>query len=268
MALYGFTGSANPDLLATAGNLLAHRGATQTTGNLGGHFVESSPQVSIAWSGTLRPKPPSLTDLYHQHGMAFAEQLAGEFVMAVQDADALYLIRDPAGARTCCYGRLGQRWHVAAEPKGIWQLSGFSRRLRPAAVAQYFTYSFVPGDGTMLENLWEVPAGHFIRLRHGQPPEQVRYFSYDLQPSPELDGSASPAERFRQLMEQETARRLQDAEEPVVFLSGGLDSSIVTAETGAAKFSACEDVRHPLRPPVLQRTGVCPSGCGSLRNGS
>jgi len=230
VALYGFTGSQAPKLLKAIGVSLAHRGATQTTGNLGGHTVEEDQRVSIAWSGTLRPQPDSLLQSYRDHGIGFVSQLDGEFVIAVQDRGSLYLIRDAAGARACCYGRHGSRWHIAAEPKGIWQLPGFSRRIRPAAVAQYFTYSFIPGNGTMLEDIWELPAGHYVRLMSGHQAELHRWFDPDSVPSLVDATPCDASQRFRNLLEHEVSLRLSKADQPVVFLSGGLDSSIVTAE--------------------------------------
>ena len=50
------------------------------------------------------------------------------------------------------------------EPKAIWGVPGFPRRLRAAALAQYLTFSFVPGEGTMLEDIFELPV--FIRNRN------------------------------------------------------------------------------------------------------
>jgi asparagine synthase (glutamine-hydrolysing) len=240
VALYGFTGSRDPESLKAISVSLAHRGATQTAGNLGGHTVEADQRVSIAWSGTLRPHPGSLLQSYRDHGIAFVKQLNGEFVIATQDGESLYLIRDAAGARTCCYGRHGSRWYVAAEPKGIWQLPGFSRRIRPAAVAQYFTYSFIPGSGTMLEDIWELPAGHYVHLRNGEPAELQRWFDGDSGSRSANTTEGDVPQRFRSLLEHEVASRLPETDQPVVFLSGGLDSSIVTAEVARQS-------RHPVR---------------------
>jgi len=230
VSLYGFTGPQDSKLLKTMSSSLAHRGATQATANLGGHFVEEGPNVSIAWSGTLRPHPGSLLQCYQDHGIAFVRHLNGEFVIAVQDGESLYVARDAAGARTCCYGHHGDRWHIAAEPKGIWQLPGFSRRIRPAAVAQYFTYSFIPGNGTMLEDIWELPAGHYVHLKSGKSSDLRCWFDKASPPS-FLETTPNDApQRFRNLLQHEVSLRLSETDQPVVFLSGGLDSSVVTAE--------------------------------------
>ena len=41
--------------------------------------------------------------------------------------------------------RWKKRFFFASEPKGIWSLPGFSRRLEPNSVAKYLTFSFVLG---------------------------------------------------------------------------------------------------------------------------
>lgn len=238
MAIWGCTGKPDHSILDSLQQLLQHRGATQDAGNVGGHFVDSytvtdkppSRPVTVAWSGTIRSGTDDLARDYARDGIRFANELRGEFVLLVCDGQELYLVRDPAGARTAYFGRHGRHWVVAAEPKGIWGLPGFSRRLRPAAVAQYFTYSFIPGTDTMLEDLWEVPPGHYVHLRDNQPPTIQRYFDFPLAPEQADDSVEVWASEFRTTLEQHIAERLLEVDRPAIFLSGGLDSSIITAE--------------------------------------
>ena len=146
MPLLGTTGIADEALLRTIQRTLAHRGKTEVIGAVGGHTVEHEGDVTLAWSGNIRAGRTSLIASYLRNGIEFVRDLDGEFVITIRDHQSLYLVRDAAGARTAYFGRLGKRWCVAAEPKGIWNLPGFERRIRPGAVAQYFTYSFIPGS--------------------------------------------------------------------------------------------------------------------------
>lgn len=231
MALFGISGAVDESLLSTMRRTLAHRGSTSIADCLGGNQVESDGSITVAWSGTLRCDDSSLLTEYRSHGIDFVKKLQGQYIIAIRDGNSLYLIRDGAGARTAYFGKLGSRWCIAAEPKGIWSLPGFSRRIRPAAIAQYFTYSFIPGVGTMLEDLWEVPAGHYVHLREGHEPQLIRHFDYALNDDREWNlPMAEWPRRFRELLEQDVASRLQHIEQPAIFLSGGLDSSLITAE--------------------------------------
>jgi asparagine synthase (glutamine-hydrolysing) len=211
---------------------LTHRGPVIASDTLAATHLERNSGLTLGWSGRLIDGPCSLLEAYHRNGIAFIDALNGSFVIAIQDHDTLHVIRDPAGGRTVFYGRLGGRWLIAVEPKGIWSAPGFSRRMRPAAVAQYFAFSFVPGSGTMLEDLWELPAGHRVELRAGAEPRLIRHFAFEHLDSQTVPIENSP-QHFRALLEKEVACRMAGGSAPAVLLSGGLDSSVVTAELAA-----------------------------------
>lgn len=168
---------------------------------------------------------------YRRVGRACFERLRGAFVLARLTPREVLLVRDPGGARTLYYGRHEGRLLFAVEPKGVLAAPDFPRRLRPAAIAQYLTFSFIPGERTMLEDLYELPAGHVLQcaLPDGEPTLH-RYFHFE-HAERELDLEEDHwVERFKQLHASAVAER-DPGEEPIaVFLSGGLDSSAVVAE--------------------------------------
>ena len=53
---------------------------------------------------------------------------------------------------------------AAVEPKGVLAIPGFPRRLDPGALAQFLTFSFVPGERTSLADVHEIPAGHRLEI--------------------------------------------------------------------------------------------------------
>lgn len=220
----------------------------------------------------------SLLDAYQRGGLQFITDLQGDFVLAVHDGPRVHLVRDGSGARTIYYGRHGGRWLYGTEPKALWLAPGFSRRLRPAALAQYLTFSFVPGTGTMLEDIFELPAGHAVSLAPGSEPRLWRYFACEDEAEPyEHEHKQGPhkehgavesywVQRFRQEFGRAVAERLP-ADQPVaVFLSGGLDSSVVTAEvarqavqkvqTFALHFGAEYPHELPYAAAVAKRCGT------------
>jgi asparagine synthase (glutamine-hydrolysing) len=174
-----------------------------------------------------------LTD-YRDRGPAAIDELEGAFALAILDGDRLQVARDAAGVFTAYYGRVGDRWFIATEPKAITTAPGFSPRVRPAVIAQYLSFSFVPDHGTMLEDLFEVPAGHCVTLRSGSQPKRTRYFCFETEEhQPDVDDQRPESHWIsatRRTIEQAVAERLPRGEPVGVFLSGGLDSSIVTAE--------------------------------------
>ena len=238
MPVFATTGSDHATQLSTSQRLglvkrlLEHRGETEIKGSVGGQNTIADASVSMAWSGTIRCEPSKLLVDFNQKGIDFLNDLDGEFAIVISTNDALYVARDPAGARTAYYGQHNGNWYVAAEPKGIWGLPGFSRRIRRGAIAQYLTYSYIPGSDTMLEGIQEVLPGHWVCLQDGCDPKVVRYFQY-----PEYRRDENEridfrywSDKFQTLLSKEVALRLSPLSSPTLFLSGGLDSSIVAAE--------------------------------------
>ncbi len=274
-AIFGFSGKPAPDLVARMAAQLAHRGRPRRSVSLargtlayapdpvgvatrkGWAGLVSEEQRVLAFAGFLTQQPAGLEPLdsllpgvpplnlllraFHREGPKMLERLRGAFVLALLDGETLYLARDGAGARTLYYTVHEGRTFFAIEPKALWSLPGFSRRIRPAALAQFFSFSFLPGRGTMLENLCELQPGHLAIAEAGVAPVQKRYFFFEsgsigLPPGgPPVNAGIDAldeywCEAFRRGLRRAIAGRLVDGEPPVAFLSGGIDSSVVTCE--------------------------------------
>lgn len=228
--LLGYTGSEDKQLQARLERFVRHRGKVSPSSTVAGEFTEADDEIHLAWSGTLRSRPSSLITAYRRDGLNFLGALEGEFIIAICDGDVLHIARDHVGARTAYYGKVDDRWVVAVEPKAIWQQPNFQRRLRPGAVAQYLAYSFIPGHQTMLQDLYEVRAGEAVTVSSGKSePVRQEYCRIQIDAIETISVDEAPG-RFRKTLEVEIEQRLDSNESPVVFLSGGLDSSVVTAE--------------------------------------
>jgi asparagine synthase (glutamine-hydrolysing) len=256
-AIFGFTGPPDRDLYRCMAKTLAHRGAPfsfdeSNDGTLGylrlhdyselecrGGLIRDG-DVVLAIAGQPRSDSPSRVSIesllrdYQRDGLETLTNLSGAFVLAVRDGNALHLIRDAAGLRTLYYSQHAGRLIFAVEPKGVVAAPGFPRRIRPAAVAQFFTFSFVPGRPTMLEGINEIPAGHqlsYLPERGNGPAEPCvkRYFFFEDVPKEE-GPPAIWADRFREAFSRAVTEQLPDDDRVGLFLSGGIDSSIVAAE--------------------------------------
>ncbi len=260
-ALYGHTGPANPMLAQRMAQALRHRGGSRALDSHPGAslgYLEPSgappadavrlgvglyadAQGAVVVAGYRLPQPglttlpELLTALLQEGPEAVIPRLRGAFVLAARLGIHLWLARDALGARSLCYGLYQGQLYFAVEPKAVLAVPGFPRRLRPAALAQYLTFSFVPGG--MLADLQELPPGHWLHFCPGSAPVITRYWHLEQAEGPEaLSTEDTPAVRrywagqFRQtLTEAVAARRPPDAEPVGVFLSGGIDSSVVTA---------------------------------------
>ncbi|WP_339133945.1 MAG: asparagine synthase-related protein [Candidatus Electrothrix sp. GW3-4] len=245
-AIFGFSGWSGKKSRAMA-EALSHRGnpparthaSIRSTAcwlpsrsNHGG-IIEHRGQV-VALAGRLftdqkKTHMAPLLRSYREKGLGFVQDLRGAYVLAVLDEDGIHLARDPAGLRTIYYGLCNDRFIFAVEPRGILAWSGFARKLRPAAVAQYLSYGFVPGSGTMLENLWELPPGHTVTFAQGKLGQPRCFCSPEQVGKEERSGQEWQAE-FTSLHGQALADQLPVHGSVGLFLSGGLSSGAIAVE--------------------------------------
>ncbi|MEM7252687.1 MAG: asparagine synthase-related protein [Pseudomonadota bacterium] len=250
-AVYGYVGARDARIEAAMDAALAHRGVYRHVIRAGnacvGYRGPSKPPASKATiSGSrlaLVSGSPDFGTTDEPHGAragglneAVLNAIAGAFIWVDWDGQQLTLVRDPAGERTVYYGVYDGCFVFASEPKAVLAVPGFPRRLRPGALAQYLSFSFVPGSQTMLVDLAELPAGHLLRWSPGdRSPTPKRYFHFE-RPSATAGQSATDwPGAFRSQLGAIVRQRLlahdENDDAPVgSFLSGGLDSSVVTAE--------------------------------------
>lgn len=170
-----------------------------------------------------------LVHLWEDEGPGMVERLDGMFAFAVWDADAdrLFLARDRLGIKPLYYG-LTPRGVVWASEIPPLLAAGVDRRLDPAAVYDYFRLEYTPWPRTLFASVRKLPPGAVAEVtRDGV--ETHRYWTPSVGSASSVGSVAAASARLRDLLEGSVERRLM-ADVPVgAFLSGGLDSSAITA---------------------------------------
>jgi asparagine synthase (glutamine-hydrolysing) len=150
--------------------------------------------------------------------------LQGIFGLAICDLELqqLLLVRDPVGARTIYHTR-GKTWWISSQLSSLNPYR--SNQLDPIALRDYLTCSFVPGDRTMWQDVREIRPGTILKL----PGEQIIPY-WQLQEQVVAQESLEwHGDKLRSQLEL-VMREYLPKQAPVgVFLSGGLDSSCITA---------------------------------------
>jgi asparagine synthase (glutamine-hydrolysing) len=176
-----------------------------------------------------------LVHLYEDFGDAFVNHLNGQFAIALWDArnQRIVLARDRVGIRPLFYTRLGQRLLFASEAKALFALPEVPRRLDPKSLASIFSYWSALPTATVFEGVMSLPPGHVltVAVSSGNEPTISRYWDWSF-PEPALCTTASEddcADELRSLLIDAVRLQLR-ADVPVgAYLSGGLDSSIITS---------------------------------------
>jgi asparagine synthase (glutamine-hydrolysing) len=170
--------------------------------------------------------------LYEERGAAFAEGLRGMFAIAVWDARdrRLILARDPFGIKPLYYRVAGGVLSFASELKALVRQPGFSAEVDLEALEAYLAFNSVPSPMSIYREVRKLPAGHLLEAHDGQVNVR-RYARPAPVPAPEVrrDGGASLATELRARL-RDSVRAHLEADVPVgVFLSGGIDSSLLAA---------------------------------------
>lgn len=170
----------------------------------------------------------TLVHAYEQHGLAFVEMLNGMFTFALWDGERLVLARDRAGQKPLFYHRKANGDLIFASELKVLLASGMvERRVNQAVLYDYLSTQYVMGTDTIIEGVYQLPAGHYAVWENGEWTVSA-YWQPHYIPKHE----ANTAELITQTRDTVTAaveRHLMSDVPLGAYLSGGVDSSIVVA---------------------------------------
>lgn len=174
-----------------------------------------------------------LVHIYEEYGFDCLRHLNGQFAFAIWDSkrQELFLARDRIGIRPLHYCQAGGRFLFASEIKALFLDPAVPREMDVPALSQVFTYWTTLTPKTAFKHVYELPPGHFMLLNKSGIERIEPFWSIPYCP-PESREPASPgqaADELRELLLDAIRIRLR-ADVPVgAYLSGGLDSSIITS---------------------------------------
>ena len=169
-------------------------------------------------------------------GVEVFSRLRGMFALAIydKDSDSVIVARDPMGIKPLYYGRdRKDNLFFASEVRALlpWTGSEVSHK----GVAAYLQRGCCPHRELLYKNISEFPAGCWARLRLGHTGFcPVRFWpssTESILPCTKVSSYANqePAQRIRSLLEDAVRSHLISDVPVGCFLSGGMDSTILTA---------------------------------------
>ncbi len=166
---------------------------------------------------------------YETWGTGVFEKLRGMFAIALWDdrRRRLVLARDKMGIKPLYLCRVAGSVLFASESKAFFASGLIAPELRPELIDCYLTFRYVPAPDTMFQNVHKVRPGEFHVFEGGRETIE-RYYTLAFTPKFDID-EAEAAERLDALMLRSIEYHLQSDVPLGVFLSGGLDSGLLTA---------------------------------------
>ncbi len=207
------------------GEIYNHRALARRLGTLG-HHLPAGPDTGV------------IVHLYEEHGTEFPLDLDGMFAIGVWDAPRrrLVLARDRAGEKPLFVTGAAGRWAFASEPAALLQLPWVSRAPDPGALARYLVHGFFAGHDSAFASIRQLPPGCLMEIDARGERSRRYWRPWDvLGLPPEHTDDAGRVRVARGHLEHAVASRVPEEMPFGVFLSGGLDSSLIAA--AAAHFA-------------------------------
>jgi asparagine synthase (glutamine-hydrolysing) len=174
---------------------------------------------------------------YVQHGVDGFALLKGMFALAVIDERKrrIFLLRDAIGKKPLYVAQWGGQVLFGSSILPFVAIHGSLPEFESDVVPHYWEHAYIPPwrsvfrgvtpvlPGELLELDWH---GRVVRRMRCEPPAQVLYAG---------ESASEVGENVSTLLRQAVSRRLQNNPHPTLLLSGGIDSTVVTAVTAALR---------------------------------
>ncbi|HLU42437.1 MAG TPA: N-acetylglutaminylglutamine amidotransferase [Microthrixaceae bacterium] len=171
---------------------------------------------------------------WREWGEGVIDRLQGMFAFALvdRDRDEVTLVRDRLGIKPLYLHERGGRLRFASSLPALLRGGGVGTEIDPVALHHYLTFhSVVPAPRTILAEVRKLPPATILRIEADGTRHERRYWDLDFDAAPPRDGMSARDWSDAVLAALRTAvdrRRVADV--PVgVLLSGGVDSSLITA---------------------------------------
>lgn len=180
-----------------------------------------------------------LLHLYEEYGTGMMRYLNGMFAFAIVEiaTQRVFLARDRAGQKPLFYAVSGNRLAFASGPQALAKLDWVDTRLDPQAMFDYLELQYVPAPASIFCGVRKLMPGSCAIWENNQLHIE-RYWQPEVSP---FAGSFEDAKQaLRERLDAAVQRRMI-ADVPLgMFLSGGVDSSIICALGQAAS-------QHPIQ---------------------
>lgn len=184
----------------------------------GGHIISNNSDTAV------------LPHLYEEYGQAMFKKLNGQFAIAIYDKklNKLLLARDRLGIIPLFYCFQNREFIFASEVKAILASGRVPSVFCYEAFCDVFTYWSPQHDRTMFEGVKSVLPGQYLIVENEEITRNKYYMLIFRKPDEQVDFNTSQA-KIETLLLRAVEKRLMGDVKISSYLSGGLDSSLITA---------------------------------------
>jgi len=186
-----------------------------------------------------------LVHLYEDLGAGMLPKLNGMFAFAIWDrrTQSVLIARDRMGVKPLYYAAIGSRWIFGSEMKSLLVHGSLDTALDEEALTDYLRLSYIPLDRTPYRAVRRLLPGHFLQIRRDGGHVR-RWWDLAEWEGKLAEDSAVLEASVRELFDSAVHLRMRSDVPVASFLSGGLDSSLVTVTAQQAS-------SHPIQTFTL-----------------
>lgn len=161
-------------------------------------------------------------------------ELDGEFAFAIYDnvTEEIFIARDRFGIKPLYYYKDAERFIFASEMKAMLRFD-IPKEIDEASLQIYLHLNYIPAPYSIFQNVLKLDAGHYAIVNKNKAFVKQPYYVLPELDTPEqknkINNYDSAQQELKKLLEHSVTQRMI-ADVPLgSFLSGGIDSSIITA---------------------------------------
>ncbi|PIR77258.1 MAG: asparagine synthase (glutamine-hydrolyzing) [Candidatus Magasanikbacteria bacterium CG10_big_fil_rev_8_21_14_0_10_38_6] len=165
---------------------------------------------------------------YQEWGTACLQKFNGMFAFAILDrkTEELFIARDRIGIKPLYYYHNNGQFVFSSEIKSLFAHEMIHKEIDYDAMNMYFRMLYIPAPYTIWKHIYKLKPGHFITVK-GENVQITAYWSLTV--APDMVNDREYIEHTLKHLLTDSVKKQLISDRPVgVFLSGGIDSSIIT----------------------------------------
>jgi len=173
-----------------------------------------------------------ILELYNIYGEKCLDYLLGMFVIAIYDIQkrSFFIARDHFGVKPLFYFKKNNSFAFASELKTLIQTTGSKGTINRSALVAGLNYLWIPEQDSIFKEFKKLPPGHYINFKENGDFKIAKYYHLPTECTNKPEDEI--VEEFRSVIESSIKRHLVSDVEVSSFLSGGLDSSLISVIAG------------------------------------
>src|SRR5436309_2702886 len=173
----------------------------------------------------------TIVHLYEEYGRECVQHLRGMFAFAIWDRErsSLFVARDRLGIKPLYYRLTRESFVFGSEIKVILAHGGVRPSFHANALPEYLAFGYLSGEATFYSGILKLMPGHWLEVNQSGELKMEQYWDLDASTTGPVRDESYYVQTYREMLEQAVSSHLMSDVPLGVFLSGGVDSSVVAA---------------------------------------